>query len=170
MSGASEVKIRLTFRNHPCTNHTDGSVQLKDPECETCGTCRCEEGGYCCGSTRHSQYCPDCGCEVEHEYCYQCSGEDCGNCDDAESIGDGEDVTYSGVASARWVDGTLVEYYAYGHPHILGASYCLGNAAPLFDGVRTQAQAVEAIVTHISNVDFHDGLGSMSDYHGIGAT
>jgi hypothetical protein len=59
-----------------------------------------------------------------------------------------------------------VEYTGAGHPHLSG-SYCLGEAANLFENVTTKEQAIEAIVTHISNVDFEDGLGG--EYHGIGA-
>lgn len=164
----SEVRIKLTFEDHPCTNHSDHDYRGKDEDCEMCTSCRCEDGGYCCGTVRHSAYCPDCGCEVEREFCYACNGEECGNCqEEGVEIPSGEDCTYSGVASARWVNGTLVEYYAIGHPHIMQASYCLGEAAPLFEGVTTKEQAVEAVVTHISNVDFGDGLGGT--YTGIGA-
>lgn len=157
----STVEVKLNFRSHLCTNHTldDFTVDL----CDDCTRCRCEDDGYCCGEDRSSAYCPDCGCEIDRPICYACDGENCG-C--GTTIDAGEDVTYTGVVWAKWVNGTLTHYRGDGHPHLNG-SYCLGSAAPLFENVVTKEQAVEAIVTHISNVDFNDGLGG--PYHAIEA-
>lgn len=161
----SEVKIRLSFQDHVCTNHTPSDFTLPDPDCG-CSNCRCDEGGYCCHSERDGTYCSDCGGELERPCCYLCNGEDCG-C--GERVSSGDDVTYTGTVSAEWKDGKLIRYTGGGHPHLTG-TYCLGSAAELFENVTTKEQAVEAVVTHISNVDFNDGLGSAGDYYGIEAT
>lgn len=160
----SEVTIRIAFQSHPCTNHTDGDFYLTDEGCG-CSSCRCEEGDYCCGAVRQTQYCPECGAETEQPYCYPCNGE---QCECGVRICSGDDVLYSGSVYARWVNGALVDYSGNGHPHLAG-TYCLGDAAELFENVTTKEQAIEAIITHISNVDFHDGLGSSTDYYGIEA-
>lgn len=161
----SEISIRLKFDRHPCTNHTDYEFRIPDTDCN-CGNCQCDEGGYCCGDERVSAYCPDCGAEIERPYCYVCAGEDCG-C--GETIDALDDVAYSGTVWAKWINGALAEYRGSGHPHVQSGNYCLGNTAELFVGVTTKEQAIEAVVTHVSNVDFSDGLGGPNDYYGIEA-
>lgn len=161
------VSIRIDFQRHPCTNMSE--YDYETGECSDCNTCRCDEGDYCCGATRYTAYCPDCGSETDRPHCYACSGEPCGNCNsngDGESFPEGEDVTYTGVVSATWKNGELASYTGYGHPHLNG-TYCLDQCAPLFVGVTTQGQAVEAVVTHISNVRFESGLEN-GPYTGIG--
>lgn len=161
----SEVKIRMKFNRHRCSNHTDIDFYLTEEDCEECSNCRCEEGGYCCGHVRHSEYCPDCGDGISMPYCYPCGG---GNCGCAITIDAERDVMYSGTVTATWRNGELIEYDGFGHPHLLGHNnYCLGEVANLFEGVTTTAQAIEAIVTHISNVNFNDGLGGSSEYYNI---
>jgi len=159
----SEVSIKIRFESHVCTNHTCGDFRSAG-ECEECESCRCDREcypGYCCDEDRSTSYCSDCGCEVEFPYCYPCNGE---SCCEGETIEEGADVTFTGLVVATWKHGTLVSYNGSGHPHLNG-SYCLGGAADLFVDVTTVEQAVEAVVTHISNVDFNDGLGG--PYTGI---
>lgn len=161
----SSVSIVLNFRAHPCTNHSDEPWNISDVDC-SCASCHCDDDGYCCGNEwpRHYQYCPSCGGEIEHDPCYSCNGETCGDCGD--SISPDDDVTYTGRVEASWRNGELCDYRGYGHPHLNGVnSYCLDECAPLFENVTTQAQAIEAVVTHISNVNFPDGLGG--NYSGI---
>jgi hypothetical protein len=160
----SEVSIKIEFKHHPCTNHTTYDFHIPDSDCSECGCCNCDAEGYCCGLERSGTYCSDCGDEIERPYCYSCAGEEHEGC--GERIESEADVLYSGTVTAVWKHGELIQYRGYGHPHLQN-SYCLGEAAPLFEDVTTEAQAIEAVVTHISNVDFGDGLGSASDYYGI---
>lgn len=161
----TEVSVKIAFRNHPVTNHTGSTFVMSDEDCEQCGRCRCEEGGYCCGETHHSAYCPDCGEGIEHPYCFVCEGESCGSC--GNEIEPHAEIVYSGTVTATWKDGRLVTYKGSGHPHVQSYNYCLGEAAELFTDVTDTARALEAVITHVSNVDFSDGLGGASDYYGI---
>jgi len=160
------MKIIITFQKHPCTNHTDGDYGVVEDDCEECNLCRCDEPGYCCGNELYSAYCPDCGCEVERPSCNACNDESCGNCNKVIFVKRGDDVFYSGTVIAEWTNGALKTYEATsGHPH-LNATHCLGNAAPLFNDVTSKEMALEAVITHISNIDFNDAVGGT--YDGIG--
>jgi len=162
------MKVKITFHDHPCTNHTNGDWGAPDENCDDCGRCLCDSTGTCCQREHRSEYCPDCGCEIERPYCYACNDEHCHSCssDSGDTFQHGVDVFYSGTVTAEWVNGTLKNYSTTaGHPHLTRSSHCLGQAAPLFHDVHSQEKAIEAVVTHISNVDFYDGVGA--PYNGI---
>lgn len=160
----SEVRVRIVFREHPCTNHTESDFQLANEDCEVCGGCMCGEYATCCGGIQRGQYCSDCGAEMEQPYCYPCNGEIHEGCSRGIIIPESQDVLYTGTVYAHWKHGELIRYEGFGHPHLDG-TYCLGEAAELFSGVFSVEKAIEAIVTHLSNVDFSDGLGGT--YNGI---
>src|SRR4051812_18814585 len=112
------MKIRVTFHNHPCTNHTGRDYTISDEECEECGSCRCDASVRCCRQDCHTPFCPLCGDELERPYCYACDGEECGNCGGDTYEADC-DVFYTGTVTAEWVNGTLSNYRAStGHPHL----------------------------------------------------
>ena len=148
------VSVSLRFRRHVCTNMTGQSWTIGDEDCP-CGVCVCGDAGSCCGEDCPTPYCPLCGDSVDQPYCYTCNGDTCG-C--GFVVPSGRDVYYSGDVHAEWRNGELYSYEGEGHPHIDGSSHCLGECAELFVGVTTEAQAIEAIVTHISNVDFSDAV------------
>lgn len=160
----SEVSIKLRFNDHPCTNLTDGYFRMPDKDCENqCAQCRCDSQGYCCGEERNTDYCADCGHQIECPPCYPCNGEEC-SC--GIEIPPDVDVTYTGNVQASWKNGELAFYRGNGHPHLDG-SHCLGEVARLFENVTTTAKAIEAVLTHISNVDFHDAINGSGPYLGI---
>lgn len=151
---SDNIGVSLRFRRHMCTNMTDSSWTIGDSEC-SCRMCACDEVGSCCGEECGTPYCPYCGDSVDQPYCYACKGETCG-C--GVFIAKGANVYYTGDVHAEWRNGELYHYEGEGHPHIDSESYCLGECAELFVGVTTIPQAIEAIVTHISNVDFGDAV------------
>lgn len=155
------MKIELSLKNHACQNLTNGDYGAENSDdCETCGHCRCEDSWECCRNELYSAYCPDCGRGAELPMCYTCNGETCGACEVGEHYPAGEPVYFTGKIIAEWNDqGALVSYKSTTeHPHITRSNHCINECAPLFQNVKTPSQAIHAILTHVSNINFYDAL------------